>query len=309
MSEEEPHRLTSSLKQRRVLSLSFSLTGDPQRRGSIYTPNPRSDKLMSGILSEESTECSSDLDSSPSSRETQCLTGLNPCAEPISRRDADQNTRGDDTQCEDIGLNRCTESRSRSGSSYFQSKEDMGAIKKSNLKPRSSSTLLKVQSGRVQKKVTSKNVERTLRLKRSTIDYESHAIERAKEVQANLSHEFPSLIKYMLPSHVSGGFRLGFPKHFCEMHLPKVDSMLILEDENGRQYGTKYRIRKAGLSGGWRGFSIAHNLLEGDVLVFHLIQSRMFKVFIIRSHGSNEMDVALGLLYLDGCMKQHEKCS
>ncbi|KAK4264715.1 hypothetical protein QN277_025851 [Acacia crassicarpa] len=181
--------------------------------------------------------------------------------------------------------------------SHFRSKEDMGAIKKSNLKPRSSSTLLKV---------TSKNVERALRLKRSTIDYESHAFERAKEVQANLSHEFPSFIKYMLPSHVSGGFWLGFPKRFCEMHLPKVDTMLVLEDENGREYETKYLTEKVGLSGGWRGFSIAHNLLEGHVLVFHLIQSRKFKVFIIRSHGSNEVDVALGLLYLDGCMKQHD---
>lgn len=32
--------------------------------------------------------------------------------------------------------------------------------------------------------------------------------QRANEVQANLSPEFPSLIKCMLPSHVTGGFWL-----------------------------------------------------------------------------------------------------
>lgn len=51
--------------------------------------------------------------------------------------------------------------------------------------------------------------------KRATEDdlYDSYEIkynvmERAKEVQANLSCEFPSMIKCMLPSHVTGGFWL-----------------------------------------------------------------------------------------------------
>ena len=51
--------------------------------------------------------------------------------------------------------------------------------------------------------------------KRATYDdlYEnaelkSAVMERALEVQANLSSDFPSLIKYMLPSHVTGGFWL-----------------------------------------------------------------------------------------------------
>ncbi|XP_028770969.1 B3 domain-containing protein Os01g0234100-like [Neltuma alba] len=148
--------------------------------------------------------------------------------------------------------------------------------------------------------------EKGLRPKRSTIESESLAFERAKEVQANLSIQFPSLIKFMLPSHVSGGFWLGLPKPFCKTHLPKVDTTIVLEDESGREYETKYLADKVGLSGGWRGFSTAHNLRKGDVLVFHLIHPCKFKVYIIRSHGANEVDVALSLLHLDGCVKQHD---
>lgn len=37
---------------------------------------------------------------------------------------------------------------------------------------------------------------------------------------------------------------------------------------------------KTGLSGGWRGFSIAHKLLEGDALVFQLIKPCKFKVIL-----------------------------
>ncbi|KAK8985232.1 hypothetical protein V6N11_068499 [Hibiscus sabdariffa] len=106
--------------------------------------------------------------------------------------------------------------------------------------------------------------------KRATYDglYEnaelkSAVMERALQIQANLSPEFPSLVKYMLPSHVTGGFWLGLPKHFCSNHLPKEDRIMVLEDEEGEEFEAKYLVVKVGLSGGWRGFSIAHKLLEG----------------------------------------------
>ncbi|XVE93350.1 hypothetical protein REPUB_Repub01dG0184300 [Reevesia pubescens] len=108
-------------------------------------------------------------------------------------------------------------------------------------------------------------------------EVKSAVMERAMEVQANLSSEFPSVIKYMLPSHVTGGFWLGLPKHFCLKHLPKEDKMIVLEDEEGEEFQTKYLVEKIGLSGGWRGFSIAHKLLEGDVCVFHLVKPSKFK--------------------------------
>jgi len=36
----------------------------------------------------------------------------------------------------------------------------------------------------------------------------TQAYQRAKEVQANLSPQFPTFLKSMLPSHVAGGFWL-----------------------------------------------------------------------------------------------------
>ncbi|XP_021296244.1 B3 domain-containing protein Os01g0234100-like [Herrania umbratica] len=148
--------------------------------------------------------------------------------------------------------------------------------------------------------------EKAQRHKRKRVDdmYENDEVksalmERAVEVQANLSSEFPSLIKYMLPSHVTGGFWLGLPKDFCLKHLPKEDRMIVLEDEEGIEFQAKYLAEKTGLSGGWRRFSIAHKLLEGDVCVFHLIKTSKLKVYIVRSKGSDEVNVALGLLKLE----------
>lgn len=54
--------------------------------------------------------------------------------------------------------------------------------------------------------------------------------------------------------------------------------MIVLEDESGNECDTKYLAEKTGLSAGWRGFSIAHKLVEGDVLVFHLVKPSKFKV-------------------------------
>lgn len=53
---------------------------------------------------------------------------------------------------------------------------------------------------------------------------------------------------------------------------------MVLEDESGIQYTAKYFAEKTGLSAGWRQFSTAHNLVEGDVLVFQLIAPLKLKV-------------------------------
>lgn len=81
----------------------------------------------------------------------------------------------------------------------------------------------------------------------------------------------------------------SLPKKFCFEHLPKHDTMIVLEDESGREFQTKYLVGKSGLSGGWRGFSIAHKLLAGDVVVFHRVTPSKFKVtdrtFLICLYG------------------------
>ncbi|XP_048135520.1 B3 domain-containing protein Os01g0234100-like isoform X2 [Rhodamnia argentea] len=134
-------------------------------------------------------------------------------------------------------------------------------------------------------------------------DSANDAMERAKRVRSTLSPEYPVMVKHMLPSHVTGGFWLGLPKQFCQLHLPQQDVTITLEDESGKGYGTKYLWGKMGLSGGWRGFSIAHNLLEGDALVFQLVKPTCFKVYIVRGSDFSDVDGALGLLSLDPRLK------
>ncbi|KAL8092225.1 B3 domain-containing protein Os01g0234100-like [Apium graveolens] len=132
----------------------------------------------------------------------------------------------------------------------------------------------------------------------------SSQMDRALEIQANLASEFPSFLKIMLPSHVAGGFWLGLPKNFTDMHLPKHDENVVLVDEDELEHETKYLAEKNGLSAGWRGFSISHKLHEKDILVFHLIQQCKFKVYIVRANALSEVDGAIGLLNLGTSVRE-----
>ena len=55
---------------------------------------------------------------------------------------------------------------------------------------------------------------------------------------------------------------------------------MVLEDEDGSEYGATYIGKRAGLSGGWRAFALDHKLDDGDALVFELIQPTRFKVSV-----------------------------
>ncbi|KAK9136024.1 hypothetical protein Syun_015354 [Stephania yunnanensis] len=89
----------------------------------------------------------------------------------------------------------------------------------------------------------------------------------------------------MLRSHVTRGFWLGLPSKFCKMYMPKEDCQITLVDDNEEQYVTNYIFSSHGLSGGWKGFSVAHGLVEGDTLIFHLVEAAKFKVTIIRGNA------------------------
>ncbi|KAJ9128983.1 hypothetical protein P3X46_034258, partial [Hevea brasiliensis] len=111
-----------------------------------------------------------------------------------------------------------------------------------------------------------------------------HAVDRAGKIQSGLEADFPSFVKPMTQSHVTGGFWLGLPVQFCKDHLPSHDEHITLVDENGDASETKYLVEKTGLSAGWRGFAIEHKLVDGDALVFQLVSPREFKVYIIRAY-------------------------
>lgn len=53
---------------------------------------------------------------------------------------------------------------------------------------------------------------------------------------------------------------------------------MTLIDEQGHEYPTIYLAKKTGLSGGWKGFAVAHELVDGDAVVFQLVRPTTFKV-------------------------------
>lgn len=109
------------------------------------------------------------------------------------------------------------------------------------------------------------------------------AANKAESLMKGLPSDNASFVKPMLQSHVTGGFWLGLPSMFCKAYLPMRDDMIVLEDEKGEEWETVYLANKTGLSGGWRGFSLDHGLVDGDALVFELVEPRRFKVHIIRA--------------------------
>ncbi|CAA0382947.1 unnamed protein product [Arabidopsis thaliana] len=121
-------------------------------------------------------------------------------------------------------------------------------------------------------------------------DARMYAFDRAEKLQSSLDSEYPSFTKPMLQSHVTGGFWLGLPLPFCKAHMPKRDVIMTLVDEEEEESHAKYLAQKNGLSGGWRGFAIDHQLVDGDAVVFHLIARTTFKVYIIRVNDDANND-------------------
>ncbi|KAI3960358.1 hypothetical protein MKW98_017082 [Papaver atlanticum] len=120
----------------------------------------------------------------------------------------------------------------------------------------------------------------------------SYPLKRAKRFQSRLSSGHPSCVKSLRSSHVSGNFVLKMPQEFCNYHIPKEKLTMVLEDEEGSIYDTRYLGEFAVLSGGWKPFVEDHELDDGDALVLEFIQPRRLKVYIFRvPNGGSEAKV------------------
>ncbi|KAF5759225.1 putative transcription factor B3-Domain family [Helianthus annuus] len=121
-------------------------------------------------------------------------------------------------------------------------------------------------------------------------------LERAAFFLETLDKELPKFAKCMLPSNVLYSFWLILPKKFCLMHLPDNDATIILVDESGKEFKTNYLKIRHGLSAGWRGFSVAQRLLQGDILFFHLVEPCKLQVNIVRRYGQEAIEAAVCLM-------------
>ncbi|XP_021896762.1 B3 domain-containing protein At3g19184-like isoform X2 [Carica papaya] len=131
------------------------------------------------------------------------------------------------------------------------------------------------------------------------VQAKSPTVEQAEKVQASLSSRFPSFIKTLVRSNVNSVFWMHLPIQFCKLHLPRHDVTVTLENENGKEYKISFIAERTALSAGWKKFSDAHELLEGDVLVFQLISSTKFKVYVVRAKNAKKVDGELPLIDLD----------
>ncbi|KAF6144170.1 hypothetical protein GIB67_004843 [Kingdonia uniflora] len=134
------------------------------------------------------------------------------------------------------------------------------------------------------------------------------AIEQAEEVQHKLDPNYPSFVKTMFPSNVSGNFWLALPSKFCASHLPKNNIMITLIDMKDEEYTVKYIVKALAVSAGWRIFVVAHKLTEGDALVFELVEDVKFKVYLIRTDGSSGDNEGSSLCSLNVKAKQSTPC-
>lgn len=117
----------------------------------------------------------------------------------------------------------------------------------------------------------------------SSYGQQQRAFKRAEKLQDSLGPENPSFVKTMVRSHVSSCFWLGLPTRFCKKYLPPRELKMVLEDEEGVEFDAVYIGNRTGLSGGWRGFSMHHNLEDGDSLVFELVEPDRFKIYIVKA--------------------------
>ncbi|CAA6665245.1 unnamed protein product [Spirodela intermedia] len=114
----------------------------------------------------------------------------------------------------------------------------------------------------------------------------AYAEETAKALQSQLASECPNFIKLMLQSHVTGDF--GDSQSLL---LEALTQEGYANDSHRRQReesSTLYLAEKNGLSAGWRGFAISHELVDGDAVIFELVSRATFKVHIIRQSGYYE---------------------
>jgi len=126
----------------------------------------------------------------------------------------------------------------------------------------------------------------------SSYEQQQHAFRRAEKLQDGLDPNNPSFVKTMVRSHVSSCFWLGLPTSFCKKNLPPSEFRMVLEDEDGVEFDAVYIGKRTGLSGGWRGFAMHHNLEDGDSLVFELTEHDRFKIYIIKAMDEDDVEEA-----------------
>ncbi|KAF6176503.1 hypothetical protein GIB67_007886 [Kingdonia uniflora] len=125
---------------------------------------------------------------------------------------------------------------------------------------------------------------------------------QAEEAQKSLDPKHPSFLKSVVKSHVRGCYHMYLPAKLCNSYLPENDYIITLVDENKAICTVQYMDKV--FRGGWKEFSIGHNLVEGDSMVFHLVKCIEFQVYVIRAQSSSRVHFGYGLQKSEARVKQ-----
>ncbi|KAI3915869.1 hypothetical protein MKX01_026507 [Papaver californicum] len=154
------------------------------------------------------------------------------------------------------------------------------------------------------KKAKSSSRPRQRPEKVATEEERADALKRAMSLQGRLeSAGHPLYIKSMLKSHVYKGFWLNVPTEFCDKCLNKERLPMWLEDEEGKEYETKFIGDRTGSSAGWRKFAMDHELDDGDALIFQLIDTNKTRFKIC---SKNDIDICACLHIFKGSDDEDE---
>ncbi|KAF7007437.1 hypothetical protein CFC21_022377 [Triticum aestivum] len=122
----------------------------------------------------------------------------------------------------------------------------------------------------------------------ATDEARDYAFTKAKELNNQLSSDYPSFIKPMTHSYATRSGYLHIPPQFKKRYLPWSDEMIFLVDEEDGEFPMPYIAQHSAIGSGWNSFAIAHKLADGDCLVFQRVHRTKFKVYIIRASSYYE---------------------
>uniref|UniRef100_A0A453ME62 TF-B3 domain-containing protein n=1 Tax=Aegilops tauschii subsp. strangulata TaxID=200361 RepID=A0A453ME62_AEGTS len=120
------------------------------------------------------------------------------------------------------------------------------------------------------------------------------AAAKAEELQRQIHRiRWPAFVKPITHACASRAYFMTIPKQSTE-YLPVHDEPVVVvdeaDDESHMMYNASRQGRHCYLSKGWREFAVDYDLENGDCLVFQLIESAKFKVYIFRASPDYESD-------------------
>ncbi|XBH74354.1 hypothetical protein VPH35_101320 [Triticum aestivum] len=120
------------------------------------------------------------------------------------------------------------------------------------------------------------------------------AAAKAEELQRQIHRiRWPAFVKPITHACASRANFMTIPKQSTE-YLPAHDEPVVVvdeaDDESHMMYNASRQGRHCYLSKGWREFAVDYDLENGDCLVFQLIESAKFKVYIFRASPDYESD-------------------